>query len=540
MNWILPPSPDSYSPIIDKLHSLSVSEGAALFIEGCEQDFFFFMRYCTRIGRTFICKEKGCDAHGDHMFDHPWIFERCREVQKHPDGYLDLWGRFHLKTSIITVGYTLWELVKDPNLCIAIGTYKLDETGEGFLLAIKAECEENSLLKQHWPHIFWENTSDAPVWKNNAITLKRTTSAREPSVMAFGIFGMQTSKHFDRIVWDDLVVEDAVSTGEQIRRTTERYRKTTGMAGQDCKERGVGCHWSVGDTYTFIIREQILELRKHDCYDENGRSVLHPGSDWLDKHLRKMGTYNFNAQMRNVPVEESSRLFQSSWLRHYVRDPVDEAKGKNIYYLVDPSSGKKRKSLGTTTGLGDYTAMIGMGLGEDGKRYVVDMVRDRINATKTLEIMMDIDKRWRGLGIPVITWYYEAFGLNRDVEFFSREMDKIGYRFDIKEVSEHVSKETRIERLQPLFEAGEILLPEKIFQTTDQGLRDIVHAFVYEEYTDWTANGGSRHDDMLDAMSFMCIPKVADDMLFPASSSLNLYAPQKTFAGPQINNPWAN
>jgi len=106
---------------------------------GCNDRFFLLTRLC---GRT--------DA------IHPWLFDRCREVEQEPDGHLDLWSRFHYKSTIITFAGCIQEIVRDPEIKIAIFS-AVKPIAQAFLGQIKDEFENDELLKCVYSDVLYRN-----------------------------------------------------------------------------------------------------------------------------------------------------------------------------------------------------------------------------------------------------------------------------------------------------------------------------------------------------------------------------------------------
>jgi phage terminase large subunit-like protein len=444
----------------------------------CSDLFYLLVRVCRRVDML-----------------NEFAFARCREVEANPNGYVDLWAREHFKSSIITFGLTIQDILKEPDITFGLFSHTRP-IAKAFLRQIMRELEENKALKAAFPDVLWEDTRQAPKWsEDDGIIVRRKGNPNEATVEAWGLVdGQPVSKHFRVLLYDDIVVQASVTTPEMIAKTMTRLEESYSLGVTPGGiRRFVGTRWHFNDAYKTLIDRGSAMRREHPGKkggEESGESVYWPEATHREKR-RDMGIYTYACQILLNPKADALQGFRREWLRHYKR--ISNVAKMNGYILVDSATSKKKGS--------DFTAMWVIGLNVDKKRYALDIVRDRLNLKERGDRLFALHRKWSGLGLKILQTRYEKYGLMSDIEHYEARMEQENYRFKITEVAGQTSKQDRIKRLLPIFENGDMWLPETLHVTDWQGTTvDLVRSFVEEEYNAFPVG---LHEDMLDALARM-------------------------------------
>lgn len=445
--------------------------------------------------------------------DRDWLFDRCAEVQQSPDGHLDLWAREHYKSTIITYGLSIQNILKNPDVTIGIFSHTRP-IAKSFLRQIKRELEDNNLLKQLYPDIFYENPrKESPKWsEDDGLIVRRKSNPKEATVEAHGLVdGQPTSRHFSILVYDDVVTRESVTTPEMIKKTTDAWALSLNLASAGGTKRYIGTRYHYNDTYKAILDRNAAIPRLYPATDTgqpDGEPVL-ISAELLAEKRREMGPYIFGCQMLQDPKADEIQGFRTEWLRYW----MPKSDGLNLYLLVDPASAKKRDS--------DYTVMSVIGLGADRNFYVVDFIRDRLSLTERADALFRLHRKYRPVKVG-----YEKYGMQADIEHCEDRMERENYRFQITELKGNIPKIDRIKKLIPLFEQGRLYLPETLTMRDYEGKPvDLIKEFKDSEYTAFPV---SAHDDMLDCFARIVDPELGT--VWPALNSGSFQPKRRKYA----------
>ena len=432
--------------------------------------------------------------------EHPWLWARCREVEAEPDGFLDVWAREHYKSTIITFGLTIQDVIAnhgdnptgkwaaqgiEPTFGIFSHTRP---SAKKFLRQIKLELEQNERLKQLFPDVLWSDPHrQASKWsEDDGLCVRRKTNPKEQTIEAWGVIDAQpTGAHFTVRVYDDVVEQKSVQTVEGMKRTTAAWELSLNLGARGGVERYPGTRYHLLDTYGEMIRRGAVTVRKHAAtLDGKPEGVpVFLEREELAKKRRNMGAHTFACQMLQDPQADELHGFDRGDMQFYRER---SASGLNVYILVDPAHEKKKTS--------DYTSLAVIGLGGDRNFYLLDLIRDRLGLRERGELLMEKHRYWQPLRVG-----YEKYGMQADIEYIEELQERANYRFQIKPLAGRLGNIDRVNRLIPDHEDHRWWYPHRLNYVTAEGKAvDMMQVLIDEEVVPYPVG---MHADALDSMS---------------------------------------
>lgn len=437
----------------------------------------------------FLCKEMLGMKDWGAVHDEVEAFLKRPSRRKH----LEL-ARGHLKSSVVTKGWTIQQVLNNPNIRILIANSVWDNSRK-FLRSIQKYVGSGSLLHTY----FGPFQSDH--WNQDECTVSaRSVILDAPTWATTGIEKEQTSQHYDLIVADDLVARENVGTKEQREKVYLYYKDLFDLLEPDGTIVVIGTRWHQDDLYAKILEEGT----SWDCliktaFREDG-SVTFPEKFSLE-HLANLratkGPYEFSSQYLNNPIDESASDFKAAWIRYYEPTTPHPA---SLYLTIDPAV-----SLSTDA---DYTAMLVAGMFKDRRIRVVDYLHKKVVPHELVDLVFELVKKWKLHRVGI-----ETFAFQKTLKYdILRQQRERGIFFSVDELGKRhmgkgeppLSKEARIRRLQPYFEQGLVELRSDMRVVVDELL----------------SFPRGRHDDLIDALSYQLdylVPSINDNLSVPKS-----------------------
>jgi predicted phage terminase large subunit-like protein len=390
------------------------------------------------------------------------------------------------KTSVVTVGFTLQNLLIDPNIRILLDSETYAKS-KAFLSEIKGHLENNERYREIFKFIHGCYPDDGKrnlIWSDSQIvTHARSVTRKEPTVSCSGIDKSINGMHYDLIIADDLHSEQNVTTKDQIDKVKDHYRFALSLLDPGKPMIIIGTRWDYNDLYQHILdyegkRFNVL-LRKAILDDG---SLLFPErltAEFLTATRETQGSYIFSCQYLNSPVDDETATFKRSTF-HKVPWSEVEKRPINWNLIVDPSYAGQYS---------DYAAFVLGGMDFQREIFVRHILRAKMTYGDIINNIFDLYTRFRPNRI-----FVEVIGTKTLEHELNNEQKRRGAWLPITFIrSRAAAKEDRVRSLAPFYEFGHIYHIKECPQ-----LDDLEYELLHFPK--------GTHDDIIDALA--TIPEV--------------------------------
>lgn len=154
------------------------------------------------------------------------------------------------KSSIGVVGYSIWLLLRNPDLRILIDS-EIYENSKNFIREIRGKLELPRMIQ-----LFGSFKSNQ--WAEGSITIaQRKKILKESSITASGVGTGKTGQHYDVIIHDDLNSAKNSDTPEQRVKVVNHYKLNTSILEPHGIMVIIGTRYAADDAIGWVMENEI-------------------------------------------------------------------------------------------------------------------------------------------------------------------------------------------------------------------------------------------------------------------------------------------
>ena len=301
------------------------------------------------------------------------------------------------------------------------------------------------------------------------------------------------------LIFDDILV-DSILTSETERKKLKTWFYSTVANSVDVshyKKIVVGTPMTDDDLLMIMLRSESYKSVMFPIADKFPCKEEELVSSWKDRFTpaRIMAQFkeakdsgaeaDWYREMMLEVVNDEMRIFEESYFKYYKYSDIKKDLSKmNIFTTMDLAVSKKKSA--------DYTVIITIAVNEDGHWFIVKIDVGRFSPSETItKLFKHVD-----MFKPLETRAEKAALQQVLNDFIEQKMNETGTYFNYQglENNSSVSKEFRINALQPKMKMGHIHFPTDIDQ---DGLAEL----EYEMKGYIRTGPTTAHDDAVDCLA---------------------------------------
>jgi len=416
-----------------------------------------------------------------------------------------LMPRYTFKSSICTIGYSLWRMAKEDSIRILIYS-DATQKAEAFLTSVKNHItglDKGSKFRSLFGNWETDPKDKDGTWNMSQIIVRSRLHAHaEPTVDTGGIETSKVGMHYDLIIFDDIVSDKNVTTKDQMDKVAECYRKSLSLLKPGGEVVVVGTRWHFGDLYGRILVENEesdqfgIFIRKAELKgaDRVGADNCFPFSKigltekFLQDQKRQQGSYLVSCLYQNDPVSADNQTFKPEDFTFYQPDTIPA----NLYITccLDPAISQSKDA--------DESAITVVGTDSMLNLYLLDIVSGQLLPDQVVDHVFRLHSKWKFSAFGIETNAFQKM-LRRDIENriqLERQNNPTFRFFQITEFkgTAQKTKEMRIRALQPYHERGALKFPGTRLETLLGKYQDLAYQMLQFPH--------APHDDILDSLAY--------------------------------------